>query len=113
MADICRKVPANEPTSFWEALQHYWFIHLGVITELNTWDSFNPGRLDQHLYPFYVKDIKAGKLTKEFAKELLQSFWIKFNNQPAPPKVGVTARESSTYTDFCLINLGGVTPEGG
>jgi trans-4-hydroxy-L-proline dehydratase len=105
-------VPANAPKTFWEALQYYWFIHLGVITELNTWDSFNPGRLDQHLYPFYKRDIESGLLTKEFAKELLQSFWIKFNNQPAPPKVGVTARESSTYTDFCLINLGGLTPGG-
>jgi trans-4-hydroxy-L-proline dehydratase len=112
MAGICSRVPANAPKTFWEALQYYWFIHLGVITELNTWDSFNPGRLDQHLYPFYKRDIERGLLTPDFAKELLQSFWIKFNNQPAPPKVGVTARESSTYTDFCLINLGGVTPEG-
>jgi trans-4-hydroxy-L-proline dehydratase len=112
MAGICSRVPANAPKTFWEALQYYWFIHLGVITELNTWDSFNPGRLDQHLYPFYKRDIESGLLTKEFAKELLQSFWIKFNNQPAPPKVGVTARESSTYTDFCLINLGGLTPGG-
>ena len=44
--------------------------------------------------------------------ELLQAFWIKFNNHPAPPKVGVTAQESNTYTDFCLINLGGLTPDG-
>ena len=45
------------------------------------------------------------RLTETLAKELLQAFWIKFNNQPAPPKVGVTAQESNTYTDFCLINL--------
>jgi trans-4-hydroxy-L-proline dehydratase len=112
LGGICSRVPAQAPKTFWEALQYYWFIHLGVITELNTWDSFNPGRLDQHLYPFFKRDIDSGLLTKEFARELLQSFWIKFNNQPAPPKVGVTARESSTYTDFCLINLGGLTPEG-
>jgi len=109
---ICRRVPANAPQSFHEALQHYWFIHIGVITELNPWDSFNPGRLDQHLYPFYRREIDAGTLTKERAEELLQSFWIKFNNHPAPPKIGVTAQESNTYTDFSLINLGGVTPDG-
>ena len=97
----------NAPKTFWEALQYYWFVHLGVITELNTWDSFNPGRLDQHLYPFYKRDIEKGLLDKEGAKELLQAFWIKFNNQPAPPKVGVTAKESNTYTDFCFINVGG------
>ena len=112
MAGICSRVPSNAPRTFWEALQYYWFVHLGVITELNTWDSFNPGRLDQHLYPFYKRDIESGLLNEDSAKELLQSFWVKFNNQPAPPKVGVTAQESSTYTDFCLINVGGVTPEG-
>ncbi len=112
LANICRKVPANAPETFYEALQHYWFIHLGVITELNPWDSFSPGRLDQHLYPFYKKEIDNGSLTKEKAKELLQAFWIKFNNHPSPPKVGVTAKESNTYTDFCLINLGGVKEDG-
>lgn len=112
IALICKRVPANAPRTFWEALQYYWFVHLGVITELNTWDSFNPGRLDQHLYSFYKRDIESGLLTEESAKELLQSFWVKFNNQPAPPKIGVTAAESGTYTDFCLINVGGVTPEG-
>lgn len=112
MAGICERVPANAPRTMWEALQYYWFIHLGITTELNTWDSFNPGRLDQHLHPFYKRDLESGLVTAEFAKELLHSFWIKFNNQPAPPKVGVTAQESNTYTDFCLINVGGVTEKG-
>ncbi len=112
MSEICNRVPAEAPRSFWEALQYYWFVHVGVITELNPWDSFNPGRLDQHLYPFYLEDTKKGVLTRERARELLQAFWVKFNNHPAPPKVGVTARESNTYTDFCLINLGGLTWDG-
>jgi len=112
IAEICRRVPEHAPRTFHEALQYYWFVHLGVTTELNTWDSFNPGRLDQHLYSFYKKGLAAGDLTEESARELLQAFWIKFNNQPAPPKVGVTAKESATYTDFCLINVGGVKADG-
>jgi len=112
LAKICRQVPAHAPETFHEALQYYWFIHLGVITELNPWDSFNPGRIDQHLFPFYQKELEEGSLTKERATELLQSFWIKFNNHPSPPKVGVTAQESNTYTDFCLINLGGLKSDG-
>ncbi len=112
MASICRKVPAQAPETFHEALQHYWFIHVGVITEVNPWDSFNPGRLDQHLFPFYEQGLADGTLTEESAKELLSLFWIKFNNHPAPPKIGVTAKESSTYTDFALINLGGVKEDG-
>jgi formate C-acetyltransferase len=93
-------------------LQHYWFVHLGVITELNPWDSFNPGRLDQHLFPFYKRETDKGSLSKEKAIELLQAFWVKFNNHPSPPKMGVTALESNTYTDFALINLGGVNEDG-
>jgi formate C-acetyltransferase len=112
MAEVCSHVPANAPRDFWEALQAYWFVHIGVITELNTWDSFNPGKLDQHLYPFYKKGIEDGTLTKEKAKELLECFWVKFNNQPAPPKVGVTLAESGTYTDFANINIGGIKPDG-
>lgn len=112
MSSICSRVPKNAPESFWEALQLYWFLHIGVVTETNPWDAFNPGRLDQHLYPFYKADLEAGRITEESAKELLGSFWVKFNNHPAPPKVGVTAKESNTYTDFALINIGGVTPEG-
>ncbi len=112
MAAVCRRVPAEAPATLHEALQYYWFVHLGVITELNPWDSFNPGRLDQHLYPFYRRDMAEGRLDLNSLKELLHSFWIKFNNHPSPPKVGVTAQESNTYTDFCLINLGGQKADG-
>ncbi len=112
IAEVCAWVPAHAPRDFWEALQAYWFVHLGVITELNGWDSFCPGHLDQHLYPFYARDLQTGRLTRERAKELLECLWVKFNNQPAPPKVGVTAAESGTYTDFANINTGGLRPDG-
>ena len=112
IAQICSHVPAHAPRDFWEALQYYWFVHLGVTTEMNPWDSFNPGRLDQHLYPFYRRGLDEGTLTAEQARELLQCFWVKFNNQPAPPKVGVTAAESGTYTDFAQINSGGLKEDG-
>jgi pyruvate formate-lyase/glycerol dehydratase family glycyl radical enzyme len=112
VAEICSRVPADCPRDFWEALQAYWFIHLGVITEFNTWDAYSPGQLDQHLFPFYRKGLDEGTLTPDQAKELLECFWIKFNNQPAPPKVGVTAQESGTYTDFAQISSGGIKADG-
>ncbi len=112
MAAICRRVPANAPSTVHEMLQHYWFIHLVVITELNPWDSFNPGRLDQHLYPVYRSEVEAGTLSSDHLFDLLGCFWVKFNNHPSPPKMGVTASESNTYTDFCLINIGGVKTDG-
>lgn len=110
MAEVCRRVPANAPSTIHEMLQHYWFIHLGVITELNPWDSFNPGRLDQHLYELYKTEKET--IAPDWLDDLLGCFWVKFNNHPSPPKIGVTANESNTYTDFCLINLGGVKADG-
>jgi formate C-acetyltransferase len=112
IAEVCSHVPAHAPRDFYEALQYYWFCHLAVITELNGWDSFNPGHLDQHLLPFYERGLAEGTLTRESARELLECFFIKFNNHPAPPKVGVTAAESGTYTDFANINLGGLLADG-
>lgn len=112
IAEVCEHVPANAPRTFQEALQYYWFCHLAVITELNGWDSFNPGHLDQHLWPFYQRGLADGSLTRESARELLECFFIKFNNHPAPPKVGVTAAESGTYTDFANINIGGLLQDG-
>ncbi len=112
IAAVCTHVPRHAPRDFQEALQYYWFCHLAVITELNGWDSFNPGHLDQHLLPFYQRGQADGTLTMESARELLECFFIKFNNHPAPPKVGVTAAESGTYTDFANINLGGLLRDG-
>lgn len=105
-------VPAHKPQTFWQAIQLYWFTHLAVTTELNPWDAFSPGRLDQHLNPYYEADVEAGILDDEHALELLECLWVKFYNQPAPVKVGITLKESATYTDFANINTGGVTPEG-
>lgn len=112
IADVCHHVPANAPRDLWEAIQMYWFVHLGTVTELNGWDSMNPGHIDQHLWPFYQKGLEDGSLTRDKAKELLSCLWVKFNNQPAPPKVGITALESGTYNDFTNINIGGVTKDG-
>jgi len=112
IAEVCRWVPANAPRNLWEAIQMYWFVHLGTITELNGWDAMNPGHFDQHLAPFYNKGMADGTLTREQAKELISCFWIKVNNHPAPPKVGITARESGTYNDFTNINIGGIKNDG-
>jgi len=109
---VCRHVPARPPRDLHEALQAYWFCHLGVITELNGWDAFSPGHLDQHLLPFYRRGLAEGSLTRDSARELLEAFFVKFNDHPAPPKVGVTAAESGTYTDFANITFAGLDGAG-
>lgn len=112
LAEVCDVVPANKPQTFRQAIQMYWFTHIGVTIEMNNWDAYSPGKLDQHLEPFYEKEIAEGTLTREEAFELLENLWIQFNNQPAPPKVGITLKESATYTDFCNINTGALRPDG-
>ncbi|HBE8547386.1 TPA: glycyl radical protein [Clostridioides difficile] len=112
IAETCDVVPAHKPETYHQAIQMYWFVHIGVTTELNIWDAFTPGRLDQHLNPFYERDVENGILDRDRAQELLECLWVKFNNQPAPPKVGITLKESSTYTDFANINTGGINPDG-
>lgn len=112
VAENCSVVPAYTPKTYHQAIQMYWFVHLGVTSEVNPWDAYSPGRLDQHLFSFYENDIEEGILDREKAKELLECLWIKFNNQPSPPKYGVTLKESSTYTDFVNINTGGIAKNG-
>jgi formate C-acetyltransferase len=112
IAAVCDVVPAHAPRTFRQALQMYWFTHVGVTSEMNNWDSYSPGKLDQHLEPFYKAEIANGSLTRDAAQELLECLWVKFNNQPAPPKVGITLKESATYTDFCNINTGALRPDG-
>lgn len=110
IAGNCDVVPANKPETYAQALQMYWFVHIGITTELNTWDAFSPGKLDQYLYPFYKKETEEGTIDYNKARELMECLWIKFNNQPAPPKVGITLKESGTYTDFANFNTGGIDP---
>lgn len=112
LAKVCDVVPAHAPRTFRQAVQMYWFTHIGVTVEMNNWDAYSPGKLDQHLEPFYERDLAEGRLTREEAREILENLWIQFNNQPAPPKVGITLKESATYTDFCNINTGALRPDG-
>jgi formate C-acetyltransferase len=110
IAAICRHVPAHAPRTFWEALQAYWFCHLAVITELNGWDAFNPGHLDQHLCS-YERGLQTARSPR--ARPRAHRVFLREVQQcPAPPKVGVTAAESGTYTDFANINLAGLLRDG-
>ena len=112
MAETCRWVPENPARDLWEVLQMSWFLHVGVICESNGWDACNAGHVDRNFYPYYRKTIDSGEMSKDEAVELLCAWWIKYNNHPAPPKFGVSAKESGTYNDFVNIGLGGMTEDG-
>jgi len=78
MAENCRRVPENPPTTFWEALQAIWFIHCCIQIETNG-IAISFGRFDQYLWPYYERDLVAGRLTREQAQELVESLFIKVN----------------------------------
>lgn len=110
IAAICRHVPAHPANSFREALQSFWFVHVMLNLETNSY-AIGPGRFDQYIYPYYRNDIDAGRLTPDQARELLGCLWIKFNELTVV-KEGGTAKASTTYNDFQNLNLAGQKPDG-
>ena len=79
IAENCSRVPANGATSFYEACQSFWFIQLLLQIE-SSGHSISPGRFDQYMYPYYEKDLESGKITREFAQELIDCIWVKLND---------------------------------
>lgn len=80
IAEICTRGPWEIPSSFWEALQSLWIVHMLVMAaESYPGAGLSHGRWDQYIYPFYKKDIESGAITREQAKELMQCYWIKHN----------------------------------
>lgn len=110
IAEICRRVPAHPARNLYEALQSFYFVHLILNLETNSY-AIGPGRFDQYLYPYYRADIEAGRLTKDQAEELLACLWIKLNELTVV-KEGGTAKASNTYNDFQNLNLAGQTVDG-
>ncbi len=87
IAAACRRVPAHAPRDLWEAIQMYWFVHLGTITELNGWDAMSPGHLDQHLYPFYQKGLAEQSLDRAKSQGTHRLF-LDQGQQPTRPAQG-------------------------
>ncbi|MDE6924090.1 MAG: glycyl radical protein [Acetatifactor sp.] len=79
IASNCRRVPAKGATGFYEACQSFWFVQQLLQIE-SSGHSISPGRFDQYMYPYYKKDLDGGKLTREFAQELLDCIWVKLND---------------------------------
>ena len=107
IAATCRRVPARAPRDFMEALQTVLVCTPGHHHRIKRMGCHEPGASGSAPASFLSKGPGRGSPGPREAKELMECFWIKVNNQPAPPKVGVTALESGTYNDFTNINIGG------
>ncbi len=108
IAEICHRVPLHPANSFREAIQSFWFFHLVLNLESNSY-AISPGRFDQYIYPFYRKDL--GVITREAAQEVINCLWVKFAELTVV-KEGATAKASNTYTDFQNLNVGGLKKDG-
>lgn len=110
MAKNCVNVPEKGATSFWEACQTVWFIQMILQIE-SSGHSISPGRFDQYMYPYYEKDIKAGVITREFAQELIDNFWIKLNDLNKV-RDAASAEGFAGYGLFQNLIAGGQNSEG-
>lgn len=96
IARICRKVPAQPPETFYEAVQSQWFIQLFSRIEQKTGTIISNGRMDQYLYPFFKADKEKGIIDDARAEELLECVWVSM----------------AQYIDLYLSKAGGAFNEG-
>ncbi len=110
IASACHRVPKYPARTFHEALQSLYIYQICIFMEQNA-ASYNPGRMDQYLYPYYKADIENGTITEDEAQELLDCLWIKFS-EPCLFQDAVTAEFAAGYPMFQNVCVGGVTTSG-
>lgn len=110
ISEICSKVPAKPANTFREALQSLYFYQICIFMEQNA-ASYNPGRMDQYLWPYLQNDLATGDLTKDQAQELLNCLWVKFS-EPCLFQDEVTAEFAAGYPMFQNVCVGGVDETG-
>lgn len=110
VARICANVPARGAESFHEACQAFWFVQLLIQTE-SSGHSISPGRFDQYMYPYYIADIESGKITREFAQELIDCVWVKLNSLNKC-RDALSAEGFAGYSMFQNLIVGGQDTSG-
>lgn len=110
IATVFETIPAKPATTFHEALQFVYLYHSCIFMEQNA-ASYNLGRIDQYLYPYYKADLEAGRITPEKAQELLDCTWIKLA-EPCLFQDGTTAEYANGYTMFQNVCAGGIDKNG-
>ena len=106
----CERVPAKGAASFYEACQSFWFVQQLLQIE-SSGHSISPGRFDQYMYPYYAADRDSGKITREFAQELMDCIWIKLNDLNKC-RDAVSAEGFAGYSLFQNLIAGGQNKDG-
>lgn len=110
MADNCEHVPEYGARDFYEACQSFWFVQMLLQVE-SSGHSISPGRFDQYMYPYYKADIDSGRITREFAQELMDNIWIKLNDLNKA-RDAASAEGFAGYGLFQNLIAGGQDAEG-
>ncbi len=110
IANNCANVPRHGAKSFYEACQSFWFVQMLLQVE-SSGHSISPGRFDQYMYPYYKADLDAGKITREFAQELIDCIWVKFNDLNKV-RDAASAEGFAGYSLFQNLIAGGQTADG-
>ena len=110
IARICSRVPADPPRTFHEACQYVWFVQLGGIISENPL-ALNLGRFDQYMYPFYEADVRAGRLDRKKAQELVECLWLKLSEWVWTISSN-TANYFAGYNQFQNLTVGGRKRDG-
>jgi len=111
MAENCEWVAENPPRTFWEALQLWWILTIAITIESNG-HSIHWGRFDQHLYPFFKKDLTDGTATREFMQELIEGAWIRISELTKIRDAGSTKAFGGVELGGPSLTVGGQTPDG-
>ncbi len=110
IAANCARVPEYGASTFHEACQSFWFVQQLIQLE-SSGHSISPGRFDQYMYPYYKKDLEAGKLSREFAQELIDCIWVKLNDLNKC-RDAASAEGFAGYSLFQNLIVGGQDKEG-
>ena len=110
IAQNCANVPRHGASSFYEACQSFWFVQMLLQTE-SSGHSMSPGRFDQYMYPYYKADLESGKLTREFAQEIIDCIWVKLNDLNKA-RDAASAEGFAGYSLFQNLIAGGQNSEG-
>ncbi|MBE7011522.1 MAG: glycyl radical protein [Ruminococcaceae bacterium] len=110
ISENCRRVPAKGARTFYEACQSFWFVQMLIQLE-GSGHSVSPGRFDQYMYPYYKADMESGRITPDFAQELIDCIWVKLNDSSKVRDLA-SAEGFAGYSLFQNLIAGGQTPEG-
>jgi pyruvate formate-lyase/glycerol dehydratase family glycyl radical enzyme len=111
ISEDCIFISESPPKTFRQALQTLFFAQLILFGLEQNCTAVSPGRFDQYMFPFYMKDLKQGDLTREEALELIECLFIKLSEMSILWDFDSASYWSGFSMTLCLL-VGGVDENG-